>query len=227
MKTGTAPPDDLSPVRKTFILTFMAIVWRRVWITASIYADHNKLNLSKDIILKSLKFNVFSPSGIGGTIKPYIKKALIDGFLMPHYSNENIYVARAINMFKPAHDIVMNGSRVDEIKFIKDYAMSVFNIQTEKMNEVSDETKDILNLNVETNDSTTYSDLDTDSTSDSDSADNASDIPLLVSPRSVCDCKMCSLVNDWDINVDMLCLGVKAEDDFQSVIAKGLVMALE
>lgn len=224
MKTGIAAPDEPSDNIKTFILVFMAIIWRRVWITTLIYSDHNEIKISKDIILKSLKFNIYSTAGIGNTLKPFIVKALKDGFLMPSDYKQNLYATRAIKLYKPAHDVIKMKNRDEEIKFIKEYALKVLNIENKKVNDLIEENKDTLDTIDKTN---IYSNNFTSSFTSSDNNDknkleNFNSI-IETEHQEKCSCKLCGLVNSWDINETL----IFSSDPFQNTIMKGLLSALE
>jgi len=228
MKTGIAIPDEPSQNVQTFILAFMAIIWRRVWITTSIYCDHNKLKISSDVILKCLKYNIFSKAGIGNNIKPYVIKALNDGFLMPQFYKQNLYATRAVKLFKTAYEIVKSDDRDKDMEFIRKYALSVFGTSDDKVNEVMNETadvmKDISHPDDDISDNTSDS-YGTD-TSDSNIADNPNDevtgFSKFMDTGERCTCKMCELVDSWDVNVDL----IYSTDPFENVVMKGLMSTL-
>jgi len=230
MKTGLDIniPSEPSDNVKTFMLCFTAIIWRRVWITTAIYCEHNKINLSNSVVLKALKYNVLSDVGIGNTLRPYIAIALKDGFIMPQCYKKNLYATRAVLMFKDAYEVIKKKDREEEIKYISRYAMSVFQSDKESVKDVANETKDTKNIKAGnsdiTNPSTTNfgdSNFSSDSTFSSDSGDSEdnNESPEIDSP---CDCKMCQLVNSWDID---LSLGL-SEDPYQNVVMNGLMAVL-
>lgn len=183
---------------KTFILVFMAIIWRRVLITSLIYCEHNKVKICKDIILKALKFNIYSPVGITNIIKPYINKALKDGFLMPRDYRKNIYVTRAIKLYKDGYDVIKSNVRLGEIDFLSNYALTIFSTDEADIKLVDEEKKDILEYVGD---------------------DHLNDI---IDER-ICTCKLCDLVNSWDINEEL----VLTDDPFQHTVMKGLTIALD
>ena len=177
MKPGLGIPDEPSDNTRTFVLAFMAIIWRRVWITTAIYCEHNNLNVNKSIVLKALKYNIFSQAGIGNTLKPYIIKALTDGFLMPQFYERNIYANRAIKLYKPAYAVIKKKNRHAEIQFLKNYAFKVFNMDSNSVTGVADESKDVLmDINISTGKNETKSMEQSDASSDN-SYDN-SDEPI-------------------------------------------------
>ena len=258
MKTGLSIPDEPSDNMKTFIFVFMCIIWRRVWITTAIYCEHNNIDLTKDVVLKALKYNIFSNAGIGNTLRPYIVKALTDGFLMPQFYEKNIYATRAVKLYKPAYSIIKANNREDELKFLKEYALSIFKMEPTMVNDVADETKDALNDITENqndtpnnSDSSDFSDTNLSDTnlSDSnlsDSSDtNLSDTNLSDSNlgdttkeniedislddafpgeiRQRCPCKLCELVDSWDVNMAL----IFSDDPFQNVVMRGLSIAWE
>ena len=227
MKTGSRGSNEPNDNIKTFILIFMAIIWRRVWITTVIYCEHNKVNISKKIVLMALKFNTYSTAGIGNTLKPYITKAMIDGFLMPKFYEKNLYATRAVNLYKSGYEIVKKRNRYAEIKFLKDYAFKVFDIENKVMNDVAEESKDTLAAiersvkSNNTDNSDDNSDLGSDVTSDT-SDDNIEET-IFITNGDKCYCKMCELVNSWDINENL----IFSDDPFQNAIMKTLSSALE
>jgi hypothetical protein len=226
MKSGLAIPDEPSDNIKTFILVFMAIIWRRVWITTAIYCEHNKINLHSSVVLKALKYNIFSEAGIGHTLQPYIVKALTDGFLMPKFYENNIYATRAVKLYKKGYEIVKTKNRQKEIQFLKDYAMSVFKTDSDVVTDVTEETKDTLKQ-VEIkqdnfNDSGCFSDTTSGNLSDTSETEPEGIIDLITSPEK-CKCKLCELVDSWDVNLDL----IYSDDPFQNVVMKGLMTTLE
>ncbi len=221
MKTGKSVinEENLNDGLKTFVLVFMAVIWRRVWITTTIYCEHNNKDLSKEILLKCLKYNILSNSGIGNTLKPYIKIAFTDGFIMPQVYKKNLYATRAVMMYKEALGIVKQHNPDLQRKFIKDYALSIFHLDVIKVSESANEIRDTI-------DNTLDNDTSDSDTSDSDS-DNDLSVPTTLDFRfgvdrnenNKCDCKLCILINSWDINIDL----VYSEDPFQNIIMNGLM----
>ena len=216
IKIGTNVPNEPSLNIKTFILSFMAIIWRRVWITVSIYCEHNKIKITSETCLKCLKFNIFSDAGIGNTLKPYIIKALFDGFLMPKFYRKNIYAERAVKLYKKSYEISKLNDAEKEIEFIKKYALSVFKNNKDKNNE-----NDVIN---ETNDM--YNDIsfiNSDiNNSDINNNNNNTFLNICQNIKHECNCKMCKLVNSWDVNISL----IYSDDHFKNIIMKGLTTAL-
>ena len=226
------PSDNI----KTFMLIFMAIIWRRVWITSAIYCEHNKLNLSNDIVLKALKYNIFSDAGMESVLKPYITKAFSDGFLMPSFYEKNIYATKAVKLYKSAHDIIKSKNKFSKLLFLKEYALSIFKMDKGMVNEATEETKDAINIdnksknNIDTNNTTNFTSEYTsgdfsDTSGDSESPDlnrKNNDGVLLPLIIDQCDCKLCKLVNSWDVNTSLI-----FSDPFQNVLMFGLNIALK
>ena len=204
LKTGIAPSLEPSVNLKTFMLCFMAIIWRRVWITTFIYCNHNKINLTKDVVLKCLKYNIYSEAGIGNTLKPIIKIVIRDGFIMPQQHRDNLYATRAIFLYKKAYSVIKSNNRQKEIDFIQDYSMSLYSNQDKDIEEATYETSDSLSL---------VNNKNEDESGSSDSSEVSDNINM-----NWCDCKLCQLVNAWDINDDL----IYSEDPFQNIILKGL-----
>lgn len=228
MRTGLVIPDEPSLNIKTFLLAFMAIVWRRVWITTVIYCEHNRLKLSSDVVLKCLKFNIFSEAGIGNTIKPYIIKAFKDGFLMPQFYEKNIYASRAVKLYKKAFEIVKLKNEKLETEFIKEYALSIFDTDEKNVTEVAEETNDAVNnINNPTNDNSDSIDS-TDNSSDNENIyfrtnEEFRTFSKIMELPEKCKCKMCEIVDSWDVNIEL----IYSEDPFRKVIMKGLSLALD
>ncbi len=202
LETGLGPPDEQSINDKTFILCFIAIIWRRVWITSIIYCNHNKIKNNRVIILKSLKYNIFSNAGIFYTLKPYIKESLTTGFLMPKFFNKNVYATKSVKLYKLAYETVKLEDKIAEIKFIHDYMMILFSQGIKNIEELNVELQDTLDTVYETNpiDNNTYSTKD---------------------HRSQTVCKFCTLFDDLDVNVDLLL--VFSKDPYQIMLMNGLM----
>ena len=111
-------------------------------------------------------------------------------------------------MYTDAYEIVKQGDPKLETEFIKKYALSIFNLDVNKVSESASEIQDAIN------------DVNKPSQSDSDSEEMAGNI---LNNEFVCEyecqCKLCELINAWDINVDL----VYSEDPFQNIIMKGLM----
>lgn len=139
MKTGLKS-DEISIEKQAFVLSFLAIIWRRVLITVYIYCQHNSVPISSNVVLKCLKYNILSPTGIGNTLKPYLSKALDVGFLMPEDYRGNVYAERAVKLFNETYTILKRNDR-SEMNFVHDYAASAF----EKTNQFwKEETEDTI-----------------------------------------------------------------------------------
>lgn len=230
IKTGIHIPDEPSLNIKTFLLVFSAIIWRRVWITAAIYCEHNNMKLDKPTVLKSLKFNVFSEFGIGSVIRPYIVKSLTDGFMMPQFYEQNFYATRAVKLFKPAFEIIKANDRDKEIKFIQDYSMCIFDINENKAEETANEIRDLVEEleQSEQSERSKGSERIEDKSGDGIEgngleSDNKKLFVLLGSRKKDCVCRMCELVNSWDIESGL----IYTEDQFQKIVYKGLITTLE
>ena len=197
---------------ETFSLIFIAIIWRRVWIVCSLYCEHNKCRISKDILLKILKYNIFSEAGMLDNIKQYIETALTDGFMMPKFYQENVYATRAVKMFKTVYKIVdknnhqnnknnknnknhqnNKNNREIEDEFITNYALSIFD--NDQIKEVIAETNDAMNI--------FWSD---------DNNSNCITGGYCLNIKEGCKCEICKLIDSWDINSSLL----YSDDIFQN-----------
>ena len=119
--------------RYAFILSWTAVIWRRIWRCSNIYSEYFNIPINTDIILKCLKYNLLSPTGIVEEILPSLEKALTQGFLMPKEYEQNKYVKNAIKLFGEAYRIARYEK--GEKEFIKNY--------TSEFNDDTDENKDI------------------------------------------------------------------------------------
>ena len=89
----------------TFILCFLTVIWKRIYVCSIFYSENKKIPLTGNIIMKSLKYNLFSPIGILEKIKPYLERALTIGFLMPNEFKHDPNVSEAIYLFGKAYSI--------------------------------------------------------------------------------------------------------------------------
>ena len=124
-----------------FILAWTAVIWKRIWRCAYLYSEHQNIPLNTDVILKCLKYNLLSPTGIVKEILPSLEKALTQGFLMPNEYEKNKYVKNAVKLFGESYKISKN--QKGEKEFIKNYSS--------KIDEKED--KDILNVKTDKKDS--------------------------------------------------------------------------
>ena len=105
---------QISQVEKdTFILCFITIIWKRIFISVMLYSEQKQIPESKEILMKCIKYNLLAPTGFLSIIRPYLNKALEQGFLMPKDYQDNSYVKKAIYLFREAYDICKL-SRFDE-----------------------------------------------------------------------------------------------------------------
>ena len=198
--------DNLDPVRKTFMLIFTTVIWRRVWITASVYAEHNSVNITKTTVLKSIKYNVYSTSGIGESFKICIKKALSDGYVMPNTYDDK-YIKTAIDMFKEGYNVVVRNNDMEIGLFTANYALSIFK---------PDNSDKKININEQTDIIAMINKL-------SDREKSLKYKPITIDKNVVCGCGLCVLVNNWDINDNLL----YSQDSYKNVIFKDMIKSLE
>lgn len=118
--------------KDAFILAWSVSIWKRIWICAYLYCEHQNVPLSTNIIWKSLKYNLLSPDGITLQILPHLEKALSQGFLMPkEYKNET-YVKRAIALFGETFRLIRFDDKKKQKEMIKDIVFSITNEDKEK-----------------------------------------------------------------------------------------------
>ena len=193
---------------KTYSFIFTAILWRRVWITSIIYCEHNNIKMDKSIILKCLKYNVFSGAGIINIIKFYIDKALSDGFMMPQFYKENIYATKASELFRSAYEVINKKNIELETEFIKKYATSIFDSEkdqnkekyTKRKNEKKYRNKkNRKTVNIEKKNIELISE-----TENILSIINGQDTEQNFFSMIKHSCKLCDLIDSWDINTDLI-----------------------
>lgn len=190
--------SSITRVQNTFIISFIAVIWRRIWVTSLTYCDHNDININHHIVIKSLKYNLLSPTGICNTIKPYLIKALNIGFLMPQDYKDNMYAERAVKLFSEAYEISYD--MVKELEFIHEYASYVFEYDDPFLHNL-EESFDAFN------------DIDGFDTSSTNITHFDGDHK----------CKLCDLMETWDIELNL----VYSDDIYQNIIMYGLIYILK
>ena len=208
MKTGSNNLAEITAEQNAFILSFLAIIWRRVWITSMIYADHNNIAINSNIVLKCLKYNILAETGIGNLIKPFLIKALTSGFLMPKDYENNLYAQRAVKLFGEAYKICKkrDKSKEEELKFVHNYASSVFQ-QIEPF--LADNFKESLDLMADVTKMPPLHNKDIDE--------------ALKRLNIRHHCELCELIDLWNIKLEL----VHNDDPYTNVIMTGLLRCLE
>lgn len=112
--------------KSAFILCFSAIIWKRIFSCLFVYAQHKHIALTTNDLLKCLKYNLLAPTGFVKKLKPYLIKALTNGFLMPGDYKSNRYVKKAIFLFSEAYKVCKYMDKKEEIVFIHKYASKIF-----------------------------------------------------------------------------------------------------
>jgi len=211
MKTGIKPLQEVTKEQNAFILSFLAIIFRRVWITAKIYSLHQNHPIDANMFLKCLKYNVLAETGIGNLLKPFLVKALTEGFLMPNDYKGNVYAERAVKLFGEAYKICTkhNHSKDEELNFIHGYASSAL---IDMQNALLDNRKEALDLMA---DVTTVPNPSYDNLSD--------DLENLSLSEKKHHCELCHLIDLWDLKMEL----IYSEDPYNNVIITGLLRALE
>lgn len=199
MKTGRSFLTEPTKEQKAFILSFMAVIWRRNFLTALYYCEHHKTKLNAEIIMKCLKYNVLSQTGIGNQLKFYLLKAFKYNILMPNDYKGNPYVESAVHIFGEAWKAVLSGNKEEETKLIHNYSRTVF-MDTEpyvskNKKEVFDMVRDFVSLQ---------------------------DFDIRESDGDEC-CNLCKTIDSWDIKLELL----YSQDPYNNVIMTGLMRALE
>jgi hypothetical protein len=133
--------------KNTFILCFIAIIWKRIFISVMLYSEKREIPENKSILMKCIKYNLLAPTGILNILRPYLDKALEQGFLMPSEYQDNLYVKKAINFFREAYDICKitdeNYRRSKEKEFIMEECSKIFSEFEATEKEKKDIIKDI------------------------------------------------------------------------------------
>jgi len=96
---------EIDQEKYSFILAWSASIWKRILNCVDIYSKHQNLDINADIVMKCLKYNILSPTGIAEEMLPSLKLALTQGFLLPKEYEKNKYVKRAVSLFGEAYNI--------------------------------------------------------------------------------------------------------------------------
>ena len=175
---------------QTFILLFSAIIWRRVYVTAFIFSNHNGISLSPQIIQQCLKFTLFSEVGLVNQLRPYMEKAFTDGFMMPQLSRQNRYANIASKLFSKVYAQLSEKGN----NFIAEYAQQIEDEELQQEIAIITEINDVIDPNI------------------------AKVIALSDKNfQEYCTCRVCELVKSWDIHNDILFLGLNP-DKIQTLI---------
>ena len=166
-----------------FIVIFSAIIWRRVYVTAFIFTNHNRINMSPHIILQCLKFTLFSNAGLLNQLRPYMEKAFTDGFIMPQLSRQNRYVTIAVKLFSE----IYNSRERDN--FITEYTRQMEEEELQQEMDIITEINDVIDPTIA-------------------KVIALSDKNIKEKCQEKCYCRICELVNSWDIHNDILFLGL-------------------
>ena len=130
---------------KAFLISWSAIILKRILRCSYLYCDHQKIDLDAKILLKCLKYNLFSPTGVVYELLPYLEKALKNGFLMPKEYSDNDCVKRAVRLFGEAYRISQISDDEMQKKEANTFLIKVLeSFSTEANNEK--EIKDILSI---------------------------------------------------------------------------------
>ena len=105
-----------------FILAWKAVIWKEIWSCMQTYCEHKNIPYCSNSLMKSMKFNTFSPKGIVNDMLPLLKRALNQGFLMPNEYKNNDNVKKAINLFGETFKISKSSIKEETaMKFISEY----------------------------------------------------------------------------------------------------------
>ena len=161
--------------KNAFILCFSAIIWKRIFSCLFVYASHKHVALSTTDLLKCLKYNLLAETGFVEKLRPYLVKALTNGFLMPKDYRDNRYVKKAIFLFAEAYKIAKYADKKEEISFIHKYAANIFSGDERYVRENEIEANDLID-DISHNDEKDENKLD----------------------------KYCELIDAWDIDLSLV-----------------------
>jgi hypothetical protein len=120
----------LDEEKHSFILAWSAVIWEKIWSCAYTYSEYRNVSINNNVLLKCLKYNLLSPTGILKDMLPSLKLALTQGFLMPKEYENNKYVKKAVSLFGEAYRISKDPNRkVKEKEFIQNLSSK---LETEK-----------------------------------------------------------------------------------------------
>ena len=164
-----------------FILSFCTIIWKRIFACLFLYSKYKCIPVNTENLLKCLKYNLLAETGFVEKMKPYLIKALTNGFLMPKECDNNVYVKRAIFLFGDAYMICKFSSNKEENDFVQNYISKIF----------SEEELDVLENDLEAKDllfDVRDSDIKAD---DKDELDSQK-------------LKFCDLIDTWDVDLSLI-----------------------
>jgi hypothetical protein len=181
------------------ILCFSAIIWKRIFSCLFVYAKYKKIALSTADLLKCLKYNLLAPTGLVQKLRPYLLKALADGFLMPQDSEKDHYVKKAIFLFGEAYKVALEENKKQETHFIHKYASNIF----------SDEEYNIAQNEIEAVDliKDIYSNIPKD---------------IYLNPSEDVYVKYCELIDAWDVDLSL----AYSDDPYFNLLKISLLSAI-
>ncbi len=127
-----------------FLISWSAIVLKRIVRCSYLYCEHQKIDLDAKVLLKSLKYNLFAPTGIVFQLIPYLEKALKNGFLMPKEYSDNDAVKKAVRLFGDAYRISQISDIENQKKEANTFLIKV--LETFKESDNEKENKEILSI---------------------------------------------------------------------------------
>ena len=90
---------------EAFRLCFITVIWKRIFICLDMYCIEKQLPENQEHLIKCIKYNLLAPTGILEKLRPYIDRALEQGFLMPSETADNVYARRAVMLFHECYAI--------------------------------------------------------------------------------------------------------------------------
>ena len=211
----TQDQDEI--ILRSFVNAFIAVIWRRNWITIIMYSKHNDCNISSDLIRKCLQYNVFDETGIGNLLKPYFKYSAFSGLLdLDSLNIDNDILKdeleRILQIFPESYRIEINDSD-ESLNFIMDYGRSVFSDIESLVLEIKR-----LEKLYENNDNTNDENKDNDENENNDKDENKDN----TNTKDESHCKMCNLIDQYENDLDVN----HCEDRYMNIIIEGMMSCL-
>lgn len=201
--TGSSKDPIFPPNVNAFYMSFMAVIWRRTWITVLVYTKHNDFKITQEVVKRCFQYNIFDDHGIGNRIKPCLSKALRQGNLLPEDYQGNLSAERAIKLYPEAYRISLQNDPETEMNFVREYAKSVLNRDRRNVIAAILEgramEKEITGTNKKIIPNSRYSYIRRD--------------------KGPCECKLCDMINKHDYDLPL----THTKDPYLNAMAIGLM----